>query len=186
RAGQVGLASGAVAGAVTGALGPLLLPAAGTFLGSIIVSAELGGLGGALGRITSNLLTPCTPWYDGVPETVAVSIVIGGVLGGAGYGIRQWRTGRTVAPSTTNVPLLEPPKIQRHHIFPQKFRQSFESRGIYIDRHTVELSRGTHLSGVHGRGGYVGPGNVSLPGRWNPLWQAFKDANPNATAKEIY
>ncbi|MCP4544346.1 MAG: hypothetical protein GY832_45120, partial [Chloroflexi bacterium] len=107
RAGRVGLASGAVAGAVTGALGPLLLPAAGTFLGSIIVSAELGGLGGALGRITSNLLTPCTPWYDGVPETVAVSIVIGGVLGGAGYGIRQGMAARAGAATVRPAGFIE-------------------------------------------------------------------------------
>ncbi|MCP4527456.1 MAG: RHS repeat-associated core domain-containing protein [Aestuariibacter sp.] len=106
RAGRVGLASGAVAGAVTGALGPLLLPATGTLLGSIIVSAELGGLGGALGRITSNLLTPCTPWYDGVPETVAVSIVIGGVLGGAGYGIKQLLIQRAAQQAVNSAPRI--------------------------------------------------------------------------------
>ena len=42
------------------------------------------------------------------------------------------------------------------------------------------------LGGIHGSGGFVGPGNVNLPGQWNSYWQAFIDAHPQATAKEAY
>jgi hypothetical protein len=82
--------------------------------------------------------------------------------------------------------LLEAGRFQKHHIFPRALRDWFASKGIDIDKYTVVLETTTHLAGVHGRGGLVGPGNVTLPGRWNQLWQVFKDANPNATPKEIY
>ena len=75
---------------------------------------------------------------------------------------------------------------QRHHLFPQQFRPDFARVGIDIDQHTVALPTTTHLSAVHRRGGFVGPGNVDLPGQWNQLWTEFWDTNPDATAKEAY
>ena len=70
--------------------------------------------------------------------------------------------------------------VAKHHIFPNQFRKFFESRGIDIDEYTVELSRTSHLKGVHGRG--LG----SMPGRWNPRWAKFIQEHPDATAKDIY
>ncbi len=83
------------------------------------------------------------------------------------------------APQTPRA-LLAPVKIQRHHIFPQKFRDFFSARGVDIDKFTVELSQGRHLRSVHGRG------DVMTPGRFNQRWADFIEANPNATAKDVY
>jgi hypothetical protein len=71
-------------------------------------------------------------------------------------------------------------------LFPQKWRVWFAGKGIEIDAYTVELSRGIHLRGVHGQGGFAGPGNVSLQGRWNSLWAEFIEANSEASAKDVY
>ena len=76
--------------------------------------------------------------------------------------------------------LMAPVKFQRHHIFPQKFRDFFSARGIDIDKHTVELSQERHLSSVHGRG------DATTPGRFNQRWEDFIETNPNATAREVY
>lgn len=84
-----GAASGGVAGAITGAIAPLLGPLAGTFWGAVGVGGALGGLGSGVGRIVDNLLNPCVEWYEGVPESVAVGIGGGMVLGGLGYGVRK-------------------------------------------------------------------------------------------------
>lgn len=70
--------------------------------------------------------------------------------------------------------------MHRHHLLPQKFRDFFGARGINVDKFTVELSQGQHLQGVHGRG------DLLTPGRWNQRWGEFIEANPSATAKEIY
>ena len=82
--------------------------------------------------------------------------------------------------------LLKAPAMQNHHIFPQKYRDWFAKRGINIDNYTVSLSSATHLAGVHGKGGFVGPGNANLPGRWNQRWDQWIRNNPNASAKEIF
>jgi hypothetical protein len=84
--------------------------------------------------------------------------------------------------------LLKAPKFHLHHIFPQveKLQGWFASRGIDIHQYTVKLEAMIHLKGVHGSGGFVGPGNVVLPGHWNQLWVSFMEANPNATAKDIF
>jgi hypothetical protein len=76
--------------------------------------------------------------------------------------------------------LLAPVKMQRHHIFPQKFRDFFQARGVEIDKFTVEISQGKHLGSVHGKGDLI------TPGRFNQRWAEFIEANPNASAKEIY
>jgi hypothetical protein len=64
---------------------------------------------------------------------------------------------------TDDIPLLGPPKIHKHHIFPQKFRHWFASRGIDIDLYTIDLSSGTHLGGVHGIGGVSVQGDQGSP-----------------------
>ena len=81
---------------------------------------------------------------------------------------------------------LPPSKIHKHHIYPQAHRDWFAKRGIDIDKHTIPLERGTHLGGTHGKGGFVGPGNKKLPGKWNKQWNDFIKNNPNATSKDIY
>jgi RHS repeat-associated protein len=187
RAVGVGALSGGVAGLVGWAV-PALLPAAG-FWGTVGVGALSGSLASGTGQVIVNLFTPNAAWYAGVPDALLVGGVTGGIAGGVGYGIRQWLTAQVAASTAGNTSsplLLEPPTIQKHHLFPQSLRGWFAGQGIDIDQYTVELSRPTHLSGVHGRGGFVGPGNVNLPGHWNALWQEFKGANPDATAKEMY
>ncbi len=107
--------------------------------------------------------------------------------GGSGVGVvanSAVRVGQQAEPHVRG--LLESSKTQLHHIFPQHFRTWFANRGIDIDNYAVSLERVTHLTGIHGRGGFVGPGNVLLPGKWNARWKAFIQQNPNATAKEIY
>ncbi|MEZ4772743.1 MAG: FG-GAP-like repeat-containing protein [Bacteroidia bacterium] len=78
--------------------------------------------------------------------------------------------------------LLEAPKVMhKHHIFPQEFRRYFTNQGIAnIDDYTIQISKQTHLKGVHGKG----LGN--LPGKWNELWSEFISTNPNATPSEIF
>jgi hypothetical protein len=71
---------------------------------------------------------------------------------------------------------------QQHHVFPQKYRSTFENAGVAIDDFTVPLNRTQHLKGVHGSG-LPGQG---LPGRWNQRWGEWLDANPGAGAKEIF
>lgn len=52
-----------------------------------------------------------------------------------------------------------------------------------IDDYTVTVDhQWTHLKGLHGRG----VPTQGMPGRWNQRWGEFFDANPNATAKDIY
>ncbi len=84
--------------------------------------------------------------------------------------------------------LLPAPKLQNHHIFPQHWKDWFRApgRNIDIDKFTVELSEKTHLSGVHGKGGFVAVDDIELSGRWNARWEEFISKNPNATAKEVY
>jgi RHS repeat-associated protein len=184
RAMLVGVAGGAVAGLIGGAV-PMLLPAAANVWGAMGIGALTGSLSAGAGQVTTNVLTPCVKWHHNLGRAMLVGGVAGGVAGGVGYGLRQWGANR-INTSRMPVPQLEAPRVQRHHIFPQTFRTWFASKGIDIDRYTIELTQQSHLAGVHGRGGFVGPGNVGFPGRWNALWAAFKSANPNATAKEIY
>ena len=70
-----------------------------------------------------------------------------------------------------------------HHIFPQQFRGFFGQRGVNIDDFTVTVNhQTTHLRGLHGSG----LPNQGMPGRWNPRWSEWIDANPNATSFDIY
>jgi hypothetical protein len=76
--------------------------------------------------------------------------------------------------------LLGRVKIHQHHIFAQKFRDFFRARGIDIDKFIVEISEGRHLKSIHGRGDAI------TPGGFNQRWSEFIEANPNATAKEVF
>jgi hypothetical protein len=76
--------------------------------------------------------------------------------------------------------LLKSPRMMDHHLFPRQFKEFFSSRGINIDAHTVSLGDVSHLKGVHGNG--LG----DMPGKWNPQWAQWIEANPNATAKDVY
>ena len=74
----------------------------------------------------------------------------------------------------------------KHHIFPQAYREEFESLGINIDDFVVEISQSEHLRGVHGRGGFVGSGDTLYLGRYNQQWGEFFANNPNPTTKEVF
>ncbi|MGG4417141.1 DUF2380 domain-containing protein [Brevibacillus agri] len=73
-------------------------------------------------------------------------------------------------------------KVADHHIFPKfrgndKYAKFFKEKGINVDDFTVTLAHGKdshHLKFIHGQG------------KWNETWKAWIDANPNATAKEIF
>ena len=70
-----------------------------------------------------------------------------------------------------------------HHLFPQKFRSDFANAGVDIDQFTVTVDHNwTHLRGIHGKGLPA----QGMPGRWNQRWADFFEANPNATATDIY
>lgn len=103
-----------------------------------------------------------------------------------GYSACSEGTGKAVDVITDPSRLLAAPKTHKHHIFPKSMKDWFEKRGINIDNFTVELSEGVHLKGVHGKGGFVGPGNTFLQGKFNDAWKIFIRNHPDATAKEVY
>ena len=69
---------------------------------------------------------------------------------------------------------INPSGKQAHHIFPQKYRREFKSRGIDIDdpKYGVWLDKKTHLSGSH---------------HYNAEWDYFflNSNNANATVEDI-
>jgi hypothetical protein len=93
-----------------------------------------------------------------------------------------------VAPSSpgTRIAGELPPSslgVADHHIFPQQWRTRFADAGVGIDQFTVPVDHDwTHLRGIYGKG----LPNQGMPGRWNQRWSEFLDANPNATATDIY
>ncbi|MEW6183575.1 MAG: PQQ-binding-like beta-propeller repeat protein [Bacillota bacterium] len=70
-------------------------------------------------------------------------------------------------------------KIHKHHIYPREFRSFFRSRGINIDKYTIELDKSVHLRGVHGKG------IDGLSGKWNQRWEKWIKEHPRATKKEV-
>ncbi|RLC79879.1 MAG: hypothetical protein DRJ03_22670 [Chloroflexi bacterium] len=88
---------GAGAGTIAGMTVPALLPAATTFWGAVGVGTVSGSVGGGVGRITTNVILPDTAWQEGVPQAMFWGGVTGGILGGAGYGVKQWLAGRQAA-----------------------------------------------------------------------------------------
>jgi hypothetical protein len=189
EAAAVGAAGGAV-GAATFGVGTALM---GTGLAGMVGSGAISGaIAGQASRAAGNVLNGQEITAGlGNPANIATDAALGAAGGAIAYGIGQLARSATApaagaAEAPTSQRLLPAPEMHRHHIFPQKWRAWFGDRGIKIDTYTVELGETTHLSGVHGEGGFVGPGDVTLPGRWNALWEPFIAANPNATAKEIY
>ena len=72
-------------------------------------------------------------------------------------------------------------KLEVHHLFPQarEFRAFFRSAGIDINKFTVKMTQAAHRllpDGLHTAAG----------GNWNKVWREFKEANPNATAQQIW
>ncbi len=63
---------------------------------------------------------------------------------------------------------------ERHHIFPQAFREWFVARDIDIDAYLIPLEVEKHRS-IH-RGAKGGP--------WNAAWEKFISAHPARTPKE--
>ncbi|XYH93819.1 RHS repeat-associated core domain-containing protein [Sorangium sp. So ce1128] len=167
----------------------------------LAIGQIVGGLALTIGGLTGEVFGGITSATGigaaiGVPAiAVSTGLVVGGV-GNIAAGIQglsqalmssgSGTTGPQGTPSAavgvpqTPAALLAPVKIQRHHIFPQKFKTFFQARGVDIDKFTVEISQGHHLSSVHGRG------ELNTPGRYNQRWAEFIEANPNATAKDIY
>ena len=187
-----GFLSGAVGGAVTGGVigGATSVAGGGSFLGGAasgaLVGSITGGLAGAGGAIRTARGRGFNPWTGNrskawlqdnmqlnqqviragpaaVKAEMRVAFEISRVdnqtaatrKGGINVeGIRLNREIKIISPVTDN--------IHRHHIFPQKFRTYFRSKGIDIDNYTVELVRSSHLKGIHGRGT-----SALSPGRWN-------------------
>ncbi|WP_437653680.1 RHS repeat-associated core domain-containing protein [Sorangium sp. So ce1182] len=209
----VQIEGGFVAGLLLGAVpfagvGHGLLDAAGVLAHGtpearmgLAIGQIVGGLAVTIGGLTGEVFGGITSATGigaaiGVPAiAVSTGLVVGGV-GNIAAGIQglsqalmssgSGTTGPQGTPSAavgvpqTPAALLAPVKIQRHHIFPQKFKTFFQARGVDIDKFTVEISQGHHLSSVHGRG------ELNTPGRYNQRWAEFIEANPNATAKDIY
>jgi len=82
--------------------------------------------------------------------------------------------------------LLPAPRMHSHHIFPQKWAEWFADRGIDVHQYTIALESSEHLSGVHGKGGFVGSGDSVLPRRWNQFWDSFIEEHQLANSKDIY
>jgi hypothetical protein len=57
-----------------------------------------------------------------------------------------------------------------HHLFPRKFRDWFEGKGIKIDEYCVTLTAEKHWS---------------LHPKWEREWEAFKNSNPSASVAAI-
>ncbi|XXT17007.1 RHS repeat-associated core domain-containing protein [Sorangium sp. So ce429] len=209
----VQIEGGFVAGLLLGAVpfagvGHGLLDAAGVLAHGtpearmgLAIGQIVGGLAVTIGGLTGEVFGGITSATGigaaiGVPAiAVSTGLVVGGI-GNIAAGIQglsqalmssgSGTTGPQGTPSAavgvpqTPAALLARVKIQRHHIFPQKFKTFFQARGVDIDKFTVEISQGHHLSSVHGRG------ELNTPGRYNQRWAEFIEANPNATAKDIY
>jgi uncharacterized lipoprotein (TIGR02269 family) len=65
---------------------------------------------------------------------------------------------------------------EKHHIFPQAFREWFTDKGVDIDEYLIPLTVEKHRS-IH-RGAKGGP--------WNAAWARFRDDNFDASKEEIY
>jgi len=105
----------------------------------------------------------------------------------AGRLARAWNyfKGFFVKEAESGAPKLLGPamNVADHHVIPAfrgqsaRYAQFIKARGIDVDQFTVTVSHGAashHLKFIHGKGG------------WNRKWMEWIDANPNATAKDIY
>jgi RHS repeat-associated protein len=123
RAVLSGAAGGAVSGLIGGTLGALGRLA--TFWGAAGGGAASGFFGAGAGKITYNLLTPCTDWHAAVLEAMVWGGVAGGATAGLWYGARQWLRGAPTEPSTIEPAwkLREKPVhgTEVHHLVEQRF-----------------------------------------------------------------
>jgi RHS repeat-associated protein len=80
--------------------------------------------------------------------------------------------------------LLAPPTTIRHHVFnvfrgnsPKSdgYRQFFVDRQIDVHNYVVEIPEAMHKKFIHTAGN-----------NWTTRWKQWIDANPNASAKEVY
>lgn len=104
----------------------------------------------------------------------------GDVVGGCAKECSEIQKVEVTAPKPEPLRIAAPAKMHDHHLMPQKFREWFAQRGINIDLHTVTLGEKSHLKGLHGNG----LGN--MPGGWNEEWEAWINANPTASGKDVY
>ncbi|HBO46107.1 MAG TPA: hypothetical protein DD670_19725 [Planctomycetaceae bacterium] len=79
--------------------------------------------------------------------------------------------------------LPAPDTTALHHIIPvfrgksAKYAEFIQARGIMVDQYCVRVAHGNashHLKFIHGSG------------KWNQKWMDWIDANPGATAKDIF
>ena len=189
KAAAVGAVGGAV-GAATFGVGTAVM---GTGLAAMMGSGAISGaIAGQASRAAGNVLSGQEVTAGlGNPTDIAADAALGAAGGAIAYGIGQLAHSASTGTSdasgiSTDCRLLPSPKLHSHHIFPQKWTSWFAKRGIDSDQYTVALEAKTHLAGLHGKGGFVGPGDAVLAGRWNLRWQEFIALNPNASTKEIY
>jgi hypothetical protein len=68
-------------------------------------------------------------------------------------------------------------KLEKHHIFPQKFKEWFADQGIKIHQWTIKLTESQHdYAHEGGTGG----------GWWNRQWGDFITKNPEPTIDHIF
>ncbi len=89
-----------------------------------------------------------------------------------------------VIQNASEIPLLEAPKMVKHHIFnvfrgnsakSQKYRDFFKKHNIDLDSYCVEISQHRHVSEIH-----------ALKNNWTTQWKLWIDAHPDATTREVY
>ena len=156
---------------------------------SMYGAAEIGwNMGAALtGRIAVRDLGMQLLIDGAMTATGAGVFNLGGKLLKMAAGLNKGRKAAKALPPPRQLKALPPVKIHQHHIFVQKHRDWFLEKGIKIDDFTVDLSQQVHQRGVHGRGGFVGPGNVKFPrDDWTKRWDDFIADNQDADALEIF
>jgi RHS repeat-associated protein len=113
------------------------------------------------------------------------------VPGGASSAIKAYRVADRAADGVDAIRASAPTRrllnagteFADHHIIPafrgksSSYAEFIRARGINVDQFTVTLNHGRashHLKFIHGQG------------KWNQRWKDWIDANPDATAKDIY
>jgi hypothetical protein len=141
RAVLSGAAGGAVSGLVGGTLGALGRLA--TFWGAAGGGAASGFFGAGAGKVTYNLLTPCSDWRAGVLEAMAWGSVAGGATAGLWHGVTQWLRGlpatdaaRREGPGamTARQPLKRPGRLggPEHQAKAAEVAADIRSRGLRV------------------------------------------------------
>ena len=68
-------------------------------------------------------------------------------------------------------------KDEEHHVFPQKYKNYFQSKGINIDEYVVRIDREEHKV-AHGKGNFFE--------NWNSHWGKWIEQNPNASSQSVF